>query len=253
MSRRTVRVLVAEDEPAQRRQLVDLIKACWPEAVLVAECNDGDAAMAALERELPEVLFLDIRMPGASGLEVARAASGRAHVVLTTAYEEYAIRAFEAGAMDYLLKPVTSQRLQATVQRLTERLTETPPRIEALLDALDRRLLGEPREQLKWISASVGDNIRLVAVDDVLFFRACEKYVRVVTADDEALVRMSLKELETRLDPEHFWRIHRSVLVAASAVASVEKNELGQWHARLRRHEEILPVNDSARARFRGL
>ncbi|AKS40474.1 LytR/AlgR family response regulator transcription factor [Wenzhouxiangella marina] len=248
-----VRILIAEDERAQREHLIALIDALWPEAELVAACGDGDSALAALERDKPQVLFLDIRMPGASGIDVARSASGRAHVVLTTAYEQYAIQAFEAGALDYLLKPVTADRLAATIQRLRARLNAAPPDIGALLASLDERL-GQPAvERLKWITATQGDTVRLLAVEDVLFFRASDKYVRVVTAEEEALVRMSLKELEDRLDPEHFWRIHRSVLVAAPAVSHIEKDELGRWHARLRGHAEALPVSDSARSRFRGM
>ena len=248
-----VRVLIAEDEAAQREQLAGLIAKLWPEAELVAVCEDGDAALAALKSQRPDVLFLDIRMPGASGLDVARAASGRAHVVLTTAYEQYAVKAFEAGALDYLLKPVTADRLAESIQRLRQRLASTPPDIQALLATLEHRL-GKPQpDQLKWITATQGDTVRLLAVDDVLFFRASEKYVRVVTRDEEALVRMSLKELEDRLDSDRFWRIHRSVMVAAAGVSRIEKDELGHWHARLREHDERLPISDGARARFRGM
>jgi len=253
MNASAVKVLVAEDEASQRRQLLELIEVLWPEAEVVAECSNGDQALADFETHRPDVLFLDIRMPGCSGLDVARAASGRAHVVLTTAYEQYAIRAFEAGALDYVLKPVTSDRLAATIQRLRNRLASAPPDIEALLGALDQRLQSAPVERLKWISATQGDTVKLLAVDDVLFFRASEKYVRVVTRDDEALVRMSLKELEDRLDPEQFWRIHRAVLVSASAVERLQKDELGRWQAHLRDHEEALPVSDAARSRFKGM
>ncbi len=253
MSASKVSVLVAEDEPAQRKQLLELLDALWPEAAVVAECSDGDAALAEFQRHRPDVLFLDIRMPGCSGLEVARAASGQAHVVLITAYERYAISAFEAGALDYLLKPVSSDRLAATIQRLRNRLASAPPDIDALLCALEQRLGAASVERLKWITATQGDTVKLLAVDDVLFFRASEKYVRVVTRDDEALVRMSLKELEERLDPELFWRIHRSILVAAPAVERIEKDALGRWHAHLRDHDERLPVSDAARSRFRGM
>ncbi|MEN1728360.1 MAG: LytTR family DNA-binding domain-containing protein [Pseudomonadota bacterium] len=253
MSAASVKVLVAEDEPAQRQQLIQLLASLWSEAEIVAECSNGDQALDAFEIHRPDVLFLDIRMPGRSGLEVARAASGQAHVVLTTAYEQYAIRAFEAGALDYVLKPVTADRLAATIQRLRHRLASAPPDIESLLGALDQRLQSAQVERLKWISATQGDTVKLLAIDDVLFFRASEKYVRVVTRDDEALVRMSLKELEDRLDPEQFWRIHRAALVCASAVERLQKDELGRWQAHLREHEEALPVSDAARLRFRGM
>lgn len=253
MSEQAIRILVAEDENAQRGELIRLLARRWPGAELVAECADGDAAMAALDEQHPDVLFLDIRMPGQNGLEVARAASGRAHVVLITAYEEYAVKAFETGALDYLLKPVTEQRLDAALERLEDRLARSPPCIDALLAELDRRLGSGDGERLNWISATCGDAVRLIAVDEVLFFRACDKYVRVVTAEDEALVRMSLKDLAERLDPERFWYIHRSVIVAATAVHRFERDELGRWHARLRGHDEMLPVSESARNRFRGM
>ncbi len=253
MSTQAVRVLVAEDESAQRRQLIGHLQKLWPEAELVAECADGDAALAALESERPDVLFLDIRMPGADGIQVARAASGRAHVVLTTAYEQYAVNAFEAGALDYLLKPVTPERLAATIERLKQRLKTTPPDIETLLSALDERLRPTERPSLKWITATNGDAVKLMAVDDVLFFRASDKYVRVVTDDDEALVRMSLKQLEDQLDETVFWRIHRAVLVRANAIEQIEKDELGHWHAHLKNHPERLPVSDAARSRLRGM
>ncbi len=248
-----VRVLIAEDEAAQREELAELIQTLWPEARLVAVCADGNAALSALEHERPNVLFLDIRMPGASGLDVARAASARAHVVLTTAYEEYAIEAFEAGALDYVVKPVTTERLAASIERLRQRMAAAPPDINALLGRLEARLHAARPDRLQWITASQGDSVRLLAVEDVLFFRASEKYVRVVTAEEEALVRMSLKDLEDRLDPEVFWRIHRSVVVAAAAVASIKKDELGHWSAHLRQHPETLPISEAARSRFRSM
>ncbi len=253
MNSAAVRILVAEDESGQRRQLIDQLAKLWPEAELVAECADGDAALAALESERPDVLFLDIRMPGADGIEVARAASGRAHVVLTTAFEQYAVPAFEAGALDYLLKPVVPERLAATIERLEQRLQSSPPDIGALLSALDERLRPAAEQKLNWITATIGDAVKLMAVDDVLFFRASDKYVRVVTADDEALVRMSLKQLEDRLDETVFWRIHRAVLARVSAIEQFEKDELGHWHARLKNHPERLPVSESARSRLRGM
>lgn len=248
-----MRIVVAEDERDQRDQLVRLIRSLWPQAQIVAECADGTDALAALNRHQPEALFLDIRMPGTSGMDVARAASGRAHVVLMTAYEEYAVRAFEAGAVDYLLKPVVPERLAAAIDRLVQRATGDPPDIDRLLAALEARLRSTPCDRLQWITATCGDTVKLVAIDEVRYFQASDKYVRVVTADDEAIVRTSLKELQERLDPDVFWRIHRSTIVAAAEVRQIEKNELGHWHARLRNGGEQLPVSASARALFRGM
>lgn len=248
-----VRIVIAEDEPDQRADLVRLIARLWPEAELVAECRDGDAALAALDDKLPDVLFLDIRMPGTSGIEVARAASGRSHVVLITAYEEHAVEAFEAGALDYLLKPVTRPRLAAAIERLRQRLSESPPRIEALLDGLASRLAPAREAPLRWITASCGDSVQLIPVDEVLFFRASDKYVRVVTPDGEALVRTPLKALAGKLDAQRFLRIHRSVIVAAESVERIERDELGRWHARLHGHHELLPVSERARGLFRSM
>jgi DNA-binding LytR/AlgR family response regulator len=249
----SARILIAEDERAQRAELIRLLRERWPAAELVAECEDGDAALAALEETRPDVLFLDIRMPGASGIDVARAASGHAHVVLITAYEEYAVKAFEAGALDYLLKPVTVPRLDAAIERLRARLAESPPRIDELLERLENQLRPQREAPLNWITATCGDSVRLIPVEEVLFLRASDKYVRVVTAEDEAIVRTPLKELGERLDPDRFWRIHRSVIVAAEAVHRIERDELGRWHARLRGHEEVLPVSESGRSLFRGM
>ena len=247
-------IVIAEDEPSQRDQLQRLLRQAWPEAEAVAVCSNGDDALAALQEHAPAVMFLDIRMPGIDGLEVARAASGRAQVVLTTAYEQYAIEAFAAGALDYLLKPVTPERLAATVARLQERLNQPPPAIEHLIQQLRSNLTaGAGQQPLRWITAACGHHVQMLSVDDVLYFQASEKHVRVVTPDAEALVRMSLKELSERLDPEQFWQIHRSVIVAVASIKKAERDELGKMHAVIRGREERLPIGPASRHRFRGM
>lgn len=249
-----VSVLLAEDEPDQRAQLVRLLGQVWPEADLVAVCANGDDALLGLAEHQPKVLFLDIRMPGTDGLEVARQASGRAHVVLTTAYEQYAVDAFEAGALDYLLKPVTAERLATTVERLKKRLTGDPPEIGQLIDQLRRDLVPEQKRQaLRWITASAGRDVRMINVDDVLYFRSSNKYVQVVTADEEAVIRLSLKELLEQLDPEQFWQIHRSVIVAVGAIERVERNDLGKLRVHVRGQQTSLPVSSTSHERFRGM
>lgn len=249
-----VPVLVAEDETGQRRALVEMLAVCWPEARIEAECANGNEALEAIQERTPRVAFLDIRMPGASGLEVARALSGRAHVVFTTAYEQYAIRAFEEGALDYLLKPVTRERLSATVARLKDRLSEAPRGIEPMLDEIRRHLNPTGSgDQLRWVSASCGDTLRIFDIDQVLFFQASGKYVRVVTAESEGLIRTPLKELVARLDPEQFWQIHRSTIVAAGAIDRVTRDELGKMIVRLRECTETLPVGGNYRSMFRGM
>lgn len=254
MKAQTWRLVLAEDERDQRQALVRLLETRWPEAELVAVCADGREAMQALLRHKPDVLITDIRMPGVTGLELARAASGRAEVVLITAYQDHAIEAFETGVLDYLVKPVTAERFDQTVKRLRSRLDAgAPTDLSRTLAELEKRLAGSEPQWLKWITASVGDSVRLLPVEEVMFFQASDKYVRVVTADDEAVIRMSLKQLEERLDPNHFWRIHRSSIVAVTAIDRVDKDELGRWWLRLKNHPEKLPVSVGERGRFRGM
>jgi DNA-binding LytR/AlgR family response regulator len=236
--------LVAEDEAPQRAALVALLGELWPELKLCAVCADGLSALEALAQHRPQIAILDIRMPGVSGLEVARVAvAGGAQVLFTTAYDEYALRAFDAGAIDYLLKPVQRDRLQLALQRLRDRLEA---RAEPPLDALNAVLAARPGglrpAQLQWITAGLGDSLRLLGIDEVLYFQAQDKLTRVVTADAEALIRTPLKELAEQLDPTLFWQVHRSVLVRVSAIAQIRKNELGRHELWLRERSERLPV-----------
>ena len=250
--------LIADDEDLPRAELRRMLATAWPDLQVVAECEHGPATLEALAAHAPEVAFLDIRMPGASGLEVARAASGRCHVVFTTAYDSHAIEAFEAGAVDYLLKPVQADRLAQTVTRLRERLAtrEAAPPLDALVAQLAERLqLGgaAASERLRWISASVGDTIKLFGIDDVLFFQSDEKYTRVVTAGDEAHVRRPLKEIAAGLDPDAFWQVHRGVIVRAAAVARATRDELGRITLHLKQHDEKLPVSQAYAWRFKPM
>ncbi|MCX6856617.1 MAG: LytTR family DNA-binding domain-containing protein [Verrucomicrobia bacterium] len=248
--------LIAEDEPAQRESLARLLREHWPELQLVAECEDGLSALEALQEKLPQVVFLDIRMPGLSGIKVARAAAQLgAHIVFVTAYDEYAVAAFETGAADYLLKPVTPERLLQTIARVRQRLTQ-PARadLHQLLEALDVGLRArQSQTSLKWVTASLGDTVKMFPIDDVLFFQAQDKYVRVVSAKDVAVMRTPLKDLISQLDPETFWQIHRSIIVRASVIERVQKDALGHFHAKLRGHSESLPVSASFQSRFKSM
>ena len=250
--------LIADDEDLPRTELRRMLATAWPALQVVAECEHGPAAVEALAALAPDIAFLDIRMPGSSGLEVARAASGRCHVVFTTAYDSHAIEAFEAGAVDYLLKPVHADRLAQTVARLRERLAarEAAPPLDALVAQLAERLqpgAGPGAERLRWISASVGDTIKLFGIDDVLFFQSDEKYTRVVTASDEAHVRKPLKEIAEGLDPDAFWQVHRGVIVRAAAVARATRDELGRITLHLKQHRETLPVSQACAWRFKPM
>lgn len=246
------RVLIAEDEAPQREALAMLLAAEWPSARIVATCEDGVEALEAFEQFAPDVVFLDIRMPGLSGVDVARALSGRAHVVFVTAYDEYAVQAFEHGAIDYLCKPVRAERLRAAIERLQSRTSVASTDLATVLDGMRRALEGR-REQLKWITATVGDGVVLHPIEDVLAFHARDKYTTVITKHDDALIRMSLRELSTSLDSDVFWQVHRSVIVRAAAIEKVKRDELGKLYVTLKGRPETLPVSDAFRGRFRGM
>lgn len=245
--------VIAEDELPQRRELRGLLAELWPELEVVAECDDGLAALDALEQHRPQILFLDIRMPGVSGLEVARAAGPQCQVIFVTAYEEYALRAFDEGAVDYLQKPVARDRLGRAVERARARLGKgTQPDIAALLDMVQSRL-SPGRAGIKWITASIGNSMKMFSIDEVLFFQAQEKYTRVVTAEAEGHIRTPLKELIAALDSEAFWQVHRSVIVRVSAIRAVEKSDDGKLRLSLKNHPEQLPVSSAFQYRFRGM
>ncbi|MGE4366165.1 LytR/AlgR family response regulator transcription factor [Thermomonas sp.] len=255
---RTWTCVVAEDEPLLRQALVAELKRAWPGLQVLAECEDGASAVEALAEHQPDVAFLDIRMPGLTGLEVAAIAaeaSPRTRIVFVTAYDQYAIDAFERGAIDYLLKPVKPERLDATVARLQVR--DGQPDAAALaallgqLGALPRQ--ADAPEPLTWLTASAGRETRLVLVDDVLYFQADQKYTTVVTADGEALLRSSLRELLPRLDPRTFKQIHRSTIVNLKAIAGIVRDDSGRGTVRLKQRAETLTVSQPFMALFKHM
>lgn len=253
----TVRItaLIAEDEAPQRAALLAMLVNAWPGLDVVATCEDGVTALQAVAEQRPHVAFLDIRMPGVSGLDVARAViAAGGLVVFTTAYDEYAIRAFDTGAVDYLLKPVQAERLTQAVERLRLRLQEPPSEdLQAIVDDLEARLRPRGERAIRWISATVGESVRMIGIDEVLFFQAQDKYVRVVTGDGEAIIRTPLKDLVTGLDPDTFWQVHRGVVVRVAAIDRVRKDELGKWQLELRSRDEALPVSAAFMHRFRSM
>ncbi|VXB87108.1 Uncharacterized response regulatory protein VV2_1193 [Luteimonas sp. 9C] len=255
MSAAPVTALIAEDEAPQRAALLDMLETAWPALEIIAACEDGITALQAAAEHRPRVAFLDIRMPGVGGLDVARAViAGGGLVVFTTAYDEYAIRAFEAGAVDYLLKPVTEARLHVAIERLQARLAQPVAEdLQALVDGLEARLRPAGERQIRWISASIGDHVRMIGIDEVLFFQAQDKYVRVVTADGEALIRTPVKDLLAGLDPDVFWQVHRGTVVRVSTIDRVRRDELGKARIELRGHRESLPVSAAFVHRFRGM
>ena len=234
---------MAEDELPQRRRLCELLAELWPQLEIIAECGDGLAALEVMTDQRPEVAFLDIRMPGLTGLEVARAAD-TTHVVFTTAYESHALDAFEHAAVDYLLKPIRRERLGQSIVRLKQRLAEPPAPVS--------RSFGI-NAGMRWITGSAGHVTRVLGIAEVLFFAAQDKYVRVVTADDEVQIRTPLRELLAALDPEAFWQIHRSVIVRAGAIHRIETGIDGRMKLTVKGRTEELPVSQAFQFRFRPM
>jgi DNA-binding LytR/AlgR family response regulator len=246
--------IVAEDEPMLADELVEHLCALWPQLQVVARVADGVAALHAAEQHAPTIAFLDIRMPRLTGLDVARQISGRCHVAFITAFDQHTLEAFEAGALDYVLKPVTATRLLTTVQRLKARVAERPRDIVRALDGLaptTQRPAGTP--YLQWITASRGAAVRLITVDEILYFRADSKYTAVATADSEALIRKSIKELADDLDPTMFWQVHRSSIVNVHAIDSVVRDGRGNMTLRLKGRTETLPVAEHYHYLFRQM
>jgi DNA-binding LytR/AlgR family response regulator len=250
--------IIADDEDLPRAELRRMLAAAWPELQILAECEHGPAAVEAIGAHAPDIAFLDIRMPGLSGLDVARAASGRCHTVFTTAYDSHAVAAFETGALDYLLKPIAADRLAQAVARLKERLqgAAAAPELDDLVARLAAQLHGQsgaPQQRLRWLSASVGDTIKMFGIDEVLFFQSDEKYTRVVTASDEAHVRKPLREIADGLDAEDFWQVHRGIIVRASAISRAQRDELGRITLHLKQLKETLSVSQAWAWRFKPM
>lgn len=243
--------LLVEDESVLRRELRESLAQLWPQLELIGEARTGIEAVHLLERRTPDVLFLDIQMPGKSGLDVARHVQGRCHVVFVTAYDAYAVAAFEAGAVDYVLKPVQAARLATAIERVKQRLAAAPARLDELLQTLSQGLAG--RGYLRWINATTGQSMRVITTDEVAYFQADTKYTRVVTGDGEALVRMSLRQLQEQLDPSSFWQVHRSTIVNANAIASVTRDFRGHVFLQLKQRPERLAVSEPYHHLFRQM
>jgi DNA-binding LytR/AlgR family response regulator len=246
------RVVIAEDEAVLRAEVREALLGLWPEMDICAEVDNGVDALAALERCRPQILFLDIQMPGLSGLEVARHASSRAHVAFITAHDQHAVSAFERGAVDYVLKPISLPRLALTVDRLKTRMKSPPAELDQLLEWLTPGLQA-PRQYLRWISVVRGEEIRLITTEEICYFRSAEKYTAVVTVDAEHLVATALKVLFEQLDPRTFVKVHRSVVVNLNAIRSLHRDFGGRLEIRLKQRPEILPVSSAHAAFFKNL
>ena len=248
------RGIIAEDEPHLRQQLRRRLAAVWPELDVVVEAGCGEDVLNFTRDHKPEVLFLDIRMPNISGVDVARKLSGLCHIVFVTAYDEYAIEAFEQGAVDYLLKPVSEERLKTTIERLKARLGSPAPDLDRTLSGLTQHM--EPAREmefLRWIKASVGPAVRLIPVEEVLYFQSDEKYTRVVTQDSEALIKAPIKELSEKLNPIFFWQIHRATIVNANTIVNASRDFRDRLLLAIRGRPEKLEVSRSFAHLFRQM
>ena len=278
-SRPAPRAVLADDERLMREQLRARLAEVWPELQIVAEARNGLEAVQLVAEHRPDIVFLDIRMPGLTGVDAARqiaqlppreASVGATpdddellpEIVFITAYDQYAVEAFEQGVADYVLKPAERDRLLVTVQRIQQRLaaraagTEAPagPHMQQLLHQLAARLNpGAAPQYLQWIQATVGQAIQMIPVDEVLFFISDEKYTRVQTAQVEALIRKPIKELVDEVDPRVFWQIHRSTLVNVKAIAGVTRDFRGRQIVSVKGHPEKLEVSRSYTGLFKGM
>ena len=239
--------IIADDERLMREQLRARLTEVWPDLQVLAEAKNGEEAVTAVQDHRPDLAFLDIRMPGMTGIAAARHIGDACHVVFITAYNEYAVDAFEHGAIDYVLKPAEPERLAITVARLKQRLGSKPSDLGALLAQLTAKLESAggaaQRNRLQWIQASVGQQLRLIPTAEILFFTSDEKYTRVQTESFEALIRKPIKELIDELDPEQFWQIHRGTIVNAKAIAGVTRDFRGRQLVLIKGHTEKLEVS----------
>jgi DNA-binding LytR/AlgR family response regulator len=257
---KSVHCVIAEDEQIFRDALIKLLASQWPDLEVQAACEDGAEALEAIAEHQPAVAFLDIRMPGLSGIEVAAATaaiSPSTQVVFVTAYNQYAIDAFEKGAVDYLLKPIEPKRLASTIERLQSRMAtggSNPAALAALVEQLSKVLpkhaIAEP---MVWLTASTGKESRLIMIEDVLYFQSDSKYTTVITAEGEALLRTPLRDLIGKLDSNQFRQIHRATIVNMKAVASIVRDETGRGIIKLKERPETLTVSLTYMSLFRNM
>jgi DNA-binding LytR/AlgR family response regulator len=243
--------LIAEDEPLLAAEITEELGRAWPELKVCEVAYDGHAAWRAFEHHAPDVVFADVQMPGLDGLELARLIGDRAHVVFVTAFNHFAVQAFEAGAVDYLVKPLDAARLALAIQRLKQRIGQQPANLSGLWSRLPPGAAGASSRGLRWLTVPQGRDLRLITSDEICYLKADHKYVAVVTTDSEALLSTPLKELHARLDPEVFWQVHRGTVVNIQAVRSIHRGLGGRLSLSLRQRPEILAVGPGYAHLFR--
>ncbi|MGH8853995.1 MAG: LytR/AlgR family response regulator transcription factor [Telluria sp.] len=241
--------IIADDERLMRDQLRLRLSEAWPELEILGEAKNGEEAVELVDQLNPDLTFLDIRMPGKTGMEAARDIGERSQIVFVTAYDQYAVEAFERGAIDYVLKPTEPERLKVTVDRLKQRLDRPTEKVndsvQAMLSQLAEKIAAPKPKHLQWIQASIGQDLRMIPVEDILFFRSDEKYTCVQTASFEALIRKPVRDLADELDPSLFWQIHRATLVNVNAIEGVTRDIRGRHLVLVKGRPEKLEVSRS--------
>ncbi|MBI3813570.1 MAG: response regulator transcription factor [Nitrospinae bacterium] len=250
-----IRAIIAEDEYPLREHLRKELSILWPDLIICGEASDGIAALNLIKERQPEIAFLDIKMPVLSGLEVAKRAAWKCRIVFITAYDEYAVQAFENEAIDYLLKPVTRERLKKTIGRIKEQMNTTMKPSAEIAEIMEKltNAMQKKSDCLKWVKVKYGDGIRIIPVEDIFYFKAEDKYTIVRHIDGEYLIRKTITELSDELDPEQYWRIHRSTIVNISFIAKVVRTFRGGYEIKLKGISEALTVSRAYSYLFRQM
>jgi DNA-binding LytR/AlgR family response regulator len=255
------RAIVCDDEPRLAESLARELKTLWPALDIVGIGASGGEAISLIAEHEPDIAFLDIRMPGLSGIDVARhvaESEAAPRIVFVTAYDEHAIEAFAARAVDYILKPVKSERLAETITRLQRAIEQSSqrtdaPRVDAALVAALKQISATERKYLRWLNCGQGNEIDVIATSEVLYFQSRDKYTAVITKDKERYVRTPLKELLNELDPDEFWQVHRSSVIRVGAIERVAKDDMSRMHIKLRDHAVLVPVSAAFTGRFKQM
>jgi DNA-binding LytR/AlgR family response regulator len=250
-----ITAIIVDDEPVLCENLRNMLAEQWPELSIIATAGDGNKAMQLALKLRPDIAFLDIRMPERTGLETASKIGDFCRIIFVTAYDEYAIEAFEKQAVDYLLKPITAERLAKTVARLKKDLRKNNILPTTLLEELLHKRNGviPSPSYLQWVKAGSGDRVRLISVDDVCYFQSEDKYTKVVTSSGEELIRTSIKQLAESLNPEQFWRIHRATIVKVSNIKHATRSYSGRYRIELNSHDTILTSSRTYAYRFKQM